>query len=222
VIYHVDDSGRIVAVLAGQTVEQEAQALAAGLRVIEDDGVYDREAYVHVDGVFAPIPAPSAAEQLATAATAKRLALARQAEGFVARLTPPELAAVRAADPSRTDERYTGTWLAWARGQNDLATIIAGHAAASPEQIARAELVKLRYLALTAWAARITAGPLATAFAALAAAVTAGDLAAVEALSLDLSAYMIGATGEGADPDPDITQDMLWLPPAGLALIAEA
>lgn len=66
-IYHIDNSGRIVAVLAGQTAGQEAQALAAGLHVIEATGQYDRDAYVHVDGAFVPLPQPTPAELLATA-----------------------------------------------------------------------------------------------------------------------------------------------------------
>lgn len=223
-IYIVDSAGRIVTVCAGVTDQQLAQAHGQGLTVIEDTTaeVYDRDSHVYAGGAFAPIPAPTTAELLATEASAKRLALARQAEAFIAQLTPAELAIVRAVDPSRTAERYTAVWLTWASGQNAMAQIIAAAPSASAEQISRAEGVKLAYMALAAWCARVTAGPLSAAFAQLAAAVEAEDPDAVEAVELDLSTYQIGATGDGADPDPDITQDMLWLPPADLALIAGA
>ena len=82
-IYHIDNSGRIVAVLAGQTAEQEAEALAAGLRVIEATGQYDREAHVYVDGAFAPIPDPTPAEALATARLAAKERLRAEFNRFI-------------------------------------------------------------------------------------------------------------------------------------------
>ncbi|WP_449246450.1 hypothetical protein [Desulfarculus baarsii] len=87
-IYHVDDSGRIVAVLAGQTAEQETLAQAAGLRVIEATGQYDREAHVYVDGAFAPAPAPSAAEALATAVADGLRGLAAHFQHLVDQIEP--------------------------------------------------------------------------------------------------------------------------------------
>jgi len=221
-IYFVDATGAIVSMMAAASPEQEAQAAAAGLTMVEDQVTHERENVAFRDGQFAPAVQPTPAALLAAAACAKRLELARQAEEFIARLTPPEHAAVRAADPSRTDERYPPLWLQWARGQNDMAVLIAAHAAASPEQIARAEQVKSRYLALACWCARLTAGPLAAAFADLESAAANGDIQAIEGVELNLSAHQIGASGEGADPDPDITQAMLQLPAAGLALLGQS
>ncbi|ADK86091.1 hypothetical protein Deba_2737 [Desulfarculus baarsii DSM 2075] len=221
-IYFVDATGAIVSMMAAASPEQEAQAAVAGLTRVEDQAGFDRDSHFYVDGAFAAKPAQGQAAAIAAAACAKRLELARQAEEFISRLTPPEHAAVRAADPSRTDERYPPFWLQWARGQNDMATLIAAHAAASPEQIARAEQVKSRYLALACWCARLTAGPLAAAFANLESAAANGDIQAIENVELNLSAHQIGASGEHADPDPDITQAMLQLPAAGLALLDQS
>lgn len=221
--YFVRATGEIDSFFAaGAMAAQRVAAEAAGLTVVDDDGVYGRQTHVYQGGAFIPKPAPSAAEALIAVASAKRLELARQAEAFIGQLTAAELAGVQAADPSRTAERYPATWLSWARGQNEMAQIVAAHPLASAAQLARAATVKLNYLAVAVWCGRITAGPLAAAYQALAVAVAAGDVAAAQAVGMDLTAFVIGASGVDACPDPDVTRDALTLTTDDVALLEQA
>ena len=204
---------------ADPTPEREAQLLASGYTKVEDSKIYSREDYIYIDGAFAPRPEPSAAEQLAQASSDKRLELARQASSFVAALGDDELALIQAVDPSRTSERYPDYWVQWASGQHMMAEQIAASASATQDQIDRANAVIAAYRSVLIWIGKISAGPLAAAYAELAAAVVDADLAAVEAIDLDLDSYKIGATGAEALPDPDITRVDLALLAADLALL---
>lgn len=219
-IYYIDAQGEIAERYAGEQATQHADLVALGYKRVDDPGKYDRENYTYdADlNLFVAKPEPTAAEQLAAAASAKKLELAKLAQTFIATLATDELAAAQAKNASRTYERYPGYWIQWADGQNNLAQLISVHPDATAEQIARAEAVKLAYWHVQYWISLVTSEPVEAAYVELETAVAAGDIEAVKAVSLDLSAYKIGADGDKADPDK--TRLDLYLSPQHIVLLA--
>ena len=147
------------------------------------------------DGTLITRTDQGAAEDLEAAKKAARRALAEEINQFIAAKTEAE----------GGGKRYDQAWQigAMALKMDYQAALAAGGLSTEQETAINARLALIKSVQDWIYAVR---GVL---FAKRAAINAAPDLAGVAAVTWDLSPFKIGATGDGANPDPDVYMDQL-------------